>query len=1207
MDFTRADEIRVRDSVAMVRHGDTIGTAFFVAPGLLLTCEHVVRGATVDSLRVIWSGRELEVRDFILPTPPSDLDAALLFVDVAEHPILEIGGANAAVAAVYAYGFQFRERGYFGYPAYGTLAGAVREGEGPSGRELLHIVDATISPGLSGAPLYSLKDRRVVAIVKRDRPEGGGYAIPIEQIVEINPELLSEGAKKIARATGDRSSLGIYLRTLCAEHEYVALMDLQRSLKLDDIFVSVTLTRTGVNGLKLTLATGGRVAVTPRTGPALRMVRRDMGSPQRLVAEQAISLFELVSHAKVILIGEPGCGKTTLLRHIVRRVCKGEIVRDRVPLLIRLADLDVAVGCIEKWIRAAHLKAAERLLNSLTDGICILLLDGFDEVPRAKHAVLAREIERLAAIGNQVILSCRSVSLPRGIFGSDFRVFECIGFSGAQQSRFLRQWFSGSPDRAANLEQQISKHQGVVGFARNPLLLSLMAVVTENESDFKLPLQRTELYQKSLKTLLERRPDGARSRLSVRRKLSILRRLARINFERGQEIFSEENLLEEIEQACHGQDNIDAEQVLADLVEIDGVLALHSPSRYRFLHLTFQEFLTAQSLVQSGNPWSTLQRFVDEPRWEEVIRLTCGLLSSEEAAQLINCILSEGPPSCRIGRLLLASRACSDSPEVSYEIAFSLAESLVLAIARNERSGPMTEVEDALASLARTHQGLMERAIAPAAFQSPGQSGALLPAPPFIRLLGLTADSYSTRTLRRLWDNLASASSPIEEEGLEMQGRLLDAIGQAGVEDFAIVACEGLSVESAYLAAMHARVLIELRPISLRENLLHRVRTTSGGERLLSLAILCSFHNQEIMETLFDDVFATTDYELMRAFAYHYNRSEVELDADRVSRIWSSNADPTAITHVFSMYRCFLHPLLFARLRAAALAPETAAGMRCAAIATVLRLDAESLPELLLSAVKGLDVGYVDCFRAVVVGAPTAASDGLGRQLMIVLTEQQRRDQASVLLRFAMSNRVSSLRGWVEDLVGSDDLSQTLRWQVMLALGTMGSPFLLDRARLALTDTADATVPDRIVTYRALGLMQGKEAHDLLIERLHIEADRAVVAEIIHAVGRHLNPQSVNILLALLEASNWPQHWPPPEGPRARGDQRPSDRRRLSMVYALEQIMSPTAVPYLLALSSDEREDSQIREAAMIAARNIGFASGRPSIVPRTTEEMGID
>jgi hypothetical protein len=1189
MDFTRADDALLRATVAMIKRGSEIGTAFFTAPGVLITCEHVVRGATEKDLEVLWGGDTLQVLRIVLPKG-STLDLAIIQVAQRAHPIATAGPAATLIGPVYSYGFQFSERGYFGYPSYGVLAGTVREGNQNSGRELFQIVDALIAPGLSGAPLFSIAEKRVIGVVKRSRPERGGYAIPIEQAVELDPDFISRSCSHLE---AHQSPITSYFRRLTAEHEFVSLLDLDRALRLDEIFVSLTLTRSGTSGQRLSVTTGGGVSVLTRTGGSLRTVRRDRGSPQRFAIDESVSLFDVIVHSKAIIVGEPGCGKTTLLRNIVSRICKGELLRDRIPVFVKLSDIKVEVGWLESWLRVAQPQASRAVIEAVQSGSCVLLLDGFDDVPREHHGILVREIERLAASGNQVLVTCRSVSLPRGLFSSDFRVFECIGFNVSQQRRFLRQWFSDSPERAARLERQINNHAGVVGFARNPLLLSLMAVVAENEHEFRLPVNRTALYGKALRALLERRATSSRSGISTRRKLAILKRVASQHFANGNETFTEETLLGQIEAVLGGQRDVDPEKVLHDLVEIDGVITVHSPQRYRFLHLTFQEFLAAQNLVDSEDYLRTFEAVIEEPRWEEVIRLTCGLLQKQEATTLIRTIWNPEIEPAAVGRLLLAARAASDSSSLDFEHSASLALSLVAAMPGTARPNQLAEAEEALASLCRTYAGLLERVVEPLT-RGGADPSLQIKIDSFIRIVGMTADAYSAATLRSFWEQLSQTEEPKDESTLALAGRVLEAIGQARLTELNDKLVDALFSGSNYIRSAATRALMQLQVNQDCEFLLARLQDGTQDQKVLALTLLCSFQDPSLTTQLFEKVFRNSCAAMHKAFAFHFNRTEIELDPAIVASVWSESTDKRAVCHILSMHRCFLNPLLFSKLRLAAFTRDSDPMTRIAAIITLLRIDSESIPEL----VEGLTSREADAnvFRSLLAAAPSARAEALAHSLLGILTEPQRRQNLSAILRFVVANRVTAMRGWVESL-DAEALPSTAMRQCLLALAALGSPAYIDRARELIGNMTDAAIPDRIIAYRGLGLMVHPTAREILLNRLAIEAHQAIVTEIILALGQQGDSLSTSELIKLLDPSHWPAKWPPPEPPRKQGDQRPSDRRRLSIIFALEQGMNPTAVQPLAKIAAEAHEDSQIREAALIASRNIEWGSGAASLV----------
>ena len=62
------------------------GTGFFVAPGLILTCAHVVRDARPGAIDVFWNGQSYPVRLKAYQPAPDGPDLALLAIDLQEHP-----------------------------------------------------------------------------------------------------------------------------------------------------------------------------------------------------------------------------------------------------------------------------------------------------------------------------------------------------------------------------------------------------------------------------------------------------------------------------------------------------------------------------------------------------------------------------------------------------------------------------------------------------------------------------------------------------------------------------------------------------------------------------------------------------------------------------------------------------------------------------------------------------------------------------------------------------------------------------------------------------------------------------------------------------------------------------------------------------------------------------------------------------------------
>jgi Trypsin-like peptidase domain len=180
MEFSGLMELLVRTTVRLSLGSEGgHGSGFFVAPGRLLTCAHVVKSAsTNESIHVTWErNRFLAQVELILEPPYPDL--ALLRVDAVAHPCVRLGEEYSLGDRLCAFGFPSgSERGDW---VSIECEGWTQAEELPSRERLMKLKDGQISPGLSGAPLLNLRTGRVCGIVKQTRDrlnDLGGRAVP---------------------------------------------------------------------------------------------------------------------------------------------------------------------------------------------------------------------------------------------------------------------------------------------------------------------------------------------------------------------------------------------------------------------------------------------------------------------------------------------------------------------------------------------------------------------------------------------------------------------------------------------------------------------------------------------------------------------------------------------------------------------------------------------------------------------------------------------------------------------------------------------------------------------------------------------------------------------------------------------------------------------------------------------------------------------
>lgn len=192
-------------TVRLLVKGRSQGTGFFVAPGQLLTCAHVVQIAQEKNLPVevySWDNQSLgqvyvnkekyfleaiPVKDAITDPKLANLypDLALLEVTQQNHPFVYLDSRVSYNDALFSYGYTET------YPS-GDGAEFTYEDESwiDSQRPLLKFREGQALPGLSGGPLLNLNTGSVCGVVQKTRTSNiGGRAIPTKIVFMHFPEL----------------------------------------------------------------------------------------------------------------------------------------------------------------------------------------------------------------------------------------------------------------------------------------------------------------------------------------------------------------------------------------------------------------------------------------------------------------------------------------------------------------------------------------------------------------------------------------------------------------------------------------------------------------------------------------------------------------------------------------------------------------------------------------------------------------------------------------------------------------------------------------------------------------------------------------------------------------------------------------------------------------------------------------------------------
>ncbi|MBU0703894.1 MAG: HEAT repeat domain-containing protein, partial [Chloroflexi bacterium] len=438
-----------------------------------------------------------------------------------------------------------------------------------------------------------------------------------------------------------------------------------------------------------------------------------------------VEILDLLHRPRVVVLGDPGCGKSTFLRHVAYAVAcgesgsVGEAALERLPIFVRIVQFSQArtkdsVLTFDTYIReVCEPKWASLFQHALDTGEALMLLDGLDEVVDAHlRQEVAEAIQRLVADypSNFFVVTSRVVGYQAARLSGDFAHYTIQPLPLERIAGFVKKWYAAIEreagevglseevrERAEELSRTIQERPGIRRLAENPLLLTIIALV--NWRGRKLPNRRVELYAHAAETLIESWPYRRQGvELDTERVIRLLSPVAyRIFATRSSGDIAEDDLLPILVGAICRVDGVDEREAkiyaidfLAQISERSGIFRERGYDErgrrvFGFLHLTFAEYFTARYLAglweglgeDAGARRAFLRKYAHVPRWHEVVLLMAGDVgqrdndSAERATRLIGDILTlDSDYEDRLHRdLLLAGECLADDLRVQHEAA----------------------------------------------------------------------------------------------------------------------------------------------------------------------------------------------------------------------------------------------------------------------------------------------------------------------------------------------------------------------------------------------------------------------------------------------------------------------------------------------------------------------------------------------------------
>ena len=404
----------------------------------------------------------------------------------------------------------------------------------------------------------------------------------------------------------------------------------------------------------------------------------------------------LSQHPYLVILGDPGSGKTALLRYLALKHAQAglrggqnagsHLGATRFPILAQLGDYpemsDWRTLTLSDYLvnYIVHHEFPSRGLpdlvkTELEGNGALVLLDGLDEVVNYEDRILITEkikeftlqYPNVYCIVTSRIAGYRSLNI-------DGYILSILQEMNEQQIRVYLEVLCSALEAAAHpdisaelriirvqrevedISSALISNIGVRHLASNPLLLRLLVLLYRTGAN--LPRKRIELYDLASSTLSRtwRISQGVAEEALALLNDSILIPLLSsvaywIHTNRPTGIATEDEIYQVLGNAWARLSGLkwDYEEAnpliieqlrsfLRVVREHTGIFGERSPSRYGFISPIFEEYYAARYLISRSKTQAELVRSrLEDPRWEEPILLALGFLglnSPEDAAEL---------------------------------------------------------------------------------------------------------------------------------------------------------------------------------------------------------------------------------------------------------------------------------------------------------------------------------------------------------------------------------------------------------------------------------------------------------------------------------------------------------------------------------------------------------------------------------------------
>ncbi len=393
--------------------------------------------------------------------------------------------------------------------------------------------------------------------------------------------------------------------------------------------------------------------------------KRNIEGLETNVEDELINLDQFLSIAyRAVILGDPGAGKTTLMKRICYDLTNSHreklfLQKKITPVLVTLREyqaknfekdfsiLDYITTESNSYYQAPVPNGAFEYL--LLNGYILLVFDGLDELLEISSR--ERIVDEIESFCNHypsvpVLVTSRKIGYEQApLNGNIFEKFELASFDYEQVQEYVYKWFALDLDlteeeKVSRASSFLEESEIVEDLRSNCLMLSLMCSIYKEEN--YIPENRPQIYQECAEMLFKKwdkerkiKPKLYVPESKVKPLVAYLAYSIFIN-ESLQEGVTESKLIAMSIEFLHGTVYVDrdkAELAARDFISFckgrAWILTYVASTKkgesvYQFTHRTFLEYFTAYWLIWNNNLEEISDLLLDKiamEEWDEVAQL----------------------------------------------------------------------------------------------------------------------------------------------------------------------------------------------------------------------------------------------------------------------------------------------------------------------------------------------------------------------------------------------------------------------------------------------------------------------------------------------------------------------------------------------------------------------------------------------------------